>query len=723
MRKDGTICSGFGVACLGVALAGVGFPSYAAQKSHAGENPNFVFVLLDDLAFDAIENSGRYPFLETPNINRLQREGVTFSNFFCTMSLSSPSRASLLTGVYPHMHGVNQNNTKIDPMWDKYPPYPELLQRAGYETAFVGKMHNAELDGEKQVRPGFDYWFGFKGQGTYFNPKVNENGHDYVAEGQYMTDLLTDKVITWLEEQHDPDKNFSLCLWHKAVHAPHLASPEDEGKYENEELPLPPAGNGVDRYEGKPAWLKYKKSFDRIWENDPEWNPHFKAPLDILETLLSVDRSLGRVLDALERMDVLDNTVVIFSSDNGYLMGEHGFWDKRIAYEESIRVPMIVRYPKMIKAGTVNNDICLNIDVAPTILDLAGVDIPEYMQGCSMKPLFEKNGNRDWRKSFMYEYFVDDAYPYAGPNMLAIRTDSYKLIDSDLEDDIDELYDLRSDPGEMVNLISDPEYDAVETELRRQLDSLKQVYDYNPDRDFYLRRVLAGEKHADKDSVYSFRRTEYASGENNWMNIYLPSDVSAGPFPVVLWAHPNSDGKVLPSADDIPLPLVRNLASAGIAVVSWESVPQVKTDMDVEICGKDLERVYRWLGRNAEKYGLDMNNVFLSGASRGTVVSWKFINEFPEKIRGAYLVQALPKGAWDNPSHTPLDYISSVSPVIFLGYREGMDTSDGHSPKYGQRIADKYKECGIGDRVTLECMMGRNLYSKIVGFINENKKQ
>lgn len=456
--------------------------------------PNFVFILLDDLAYDALGSSGRYPFLETPNIDRLRAEGMIFNNFFCTMSLSSPSRATLLTGVYPHLHGVNQNNTHIDPLWNIYPPYTQLLQEAGYESAFIGKMHNAELDGKAQVRPGFDYWFGFKGQGAYFDPKVNENGHDYRAEGCYMTDLLTDKAIEWLTEKHDPGKNFSLCVWHKAVHMPFLAAPQDEDRYKNETLPLPPNGNGVDRYEGKPAWLAYKKSFDRIWENDPEWNPHFKQPLDILETLLAVDRSVGRLYEALDEAGILDDTVIIFSSDNGYLMGEHGFWDKRIAYEESIRIPMIVRYPPLVKAGSENGNICINADVAPTILDLAGADIPEYMQGLSLKPLLEQKADTEWRHSFLYEYFVDDAYPYAGPTMTAVRTDSFKLIDSDLEDDIDELYDLENDPGEMRNLISDPDYAEILDGLRTELDSLKKVLKYNPDRDFHLRKVIKENK-------------------------------------------------------------------------------------------------------------------------------------------------------------------------------------------------------------------------------------
>lgn len=697
---------------IGTGLTALLLPALPSGGSNNAERPNFLFILLDDLAYDAIESSGRYTFLQTPNITRLQNEGVTFDNFFCTMSLSSPSRACLLTGVYPHMHGVNQNNTCIDPLWNVYPPYTQMLQNAGYESAFVGKMHNAELDGMEQIRPGFDYWFGFKGQGSYFNPKVNDNGHDYVAKDCYLTDLLTDKAVEWLKEKRRQDRNFSLCLWHKAVHMPFLAAPEDEGKYADEILPLPPNGNGVERYVGKPEWQKYKKTFDRIWENDPEWNPHFKQPLDIMETLLAVDRSVGRIYDVLEELGELDNTVIIFSSDNGYLMGEHGYWDKRIAYEESIRIPMIVRFPKLFAEGSHNTDICLNVDVAPTILEMAGIDVPDYMQGRSMLPLFNRTGDVEWRDSYLYEYFVDDAYPYAGPTMTAIRTDSFKLIDSDLKDDIDELYDLKNDPGEMFNLINNPEYDVIEGILRKKLDSLKCELRYNGDRDFHLRNVL-GEK--DASIGYTVRKIRYGAGIDNWLNLYLPVKQS-GKSPVLVWAHPNSDGKSLPSADDIPVNIVKQATARGYAVISWESIPQIKKRSETEICRKDLESVFSWIESNASVHGFDVDNIFVSGASRGSVVSWEYINAHPEKIKAAYFVQALPKGAWSNPERTPLDCITESSPDVYLAYREDIDTSNGHSPKYGIRIADKYRKLGLKDKITVEYNLGESLYSGMFDF-------
>lgn len=470
---------------LTIGACAAGMLPACTEVPKAPDHPNVLFILLDDLAYDAIESSGRYPFLETPNISRLQREGATFTNFFCTMSLSSPSRACFLTGVYPHMHGVTQNDTRVDPLWETYAPYTQLLQRQGYQTAFIGKMHNAELWSEEQIRPGFDYWLGFRGQGDYFNPVLNDNGREFRAEG-YITDLLTEYACDWLTEKRDQNTPFAMCLWHKAVHMPFKAAPRHAGCYTDRTLPLPPNGNGVEDYTGKPAWQRYKKSFDRIWKFDPEWNPHFKQPLDIMETLRAVDDSVGAVYRTLEETGELDNTIILFASDNGYFMGEHGYWDKRIAYEESMRIPMIVRYPHAISAGSHIEEICLNIDIAPTLLDMAGAEVPAYMQGRSLTPLFHGD-TIDWRRSFLFEYFVDDAYPYAGPTMLAVRTERYKLVDSFLDDDIDELYDLQQDPGEMHNLIAEPLYDGLLHSLRRELERLKKETRFNSDRDFHLR--------------------------------------------------------------------------------------------------------------------------------------------------------------------------------------------------------------------------------------------
>jgi len=466
-----------------------------SQKTE--KKPNFLFVLVDDQPYDAVGFSNRYPFLKTPNIDKLAKEGVNVKNFFVTQSICSPSRASFLTGTYPHIHGVNQNNKYVDPDWTNYAPFSTHLQKSGYETAHIGKIHMAWKRGKEHIRPGFDYWFSFIGQGQYFNPKVNDNGRETQIEG-YMTDILTDKTVDWLVNKRDPDKPFSLNLWHKAVHEKHLPAPRHEDLFQDDPLPEPPFDTHKETFKGKPEWLR-RKTYGFKWnENDkiPEELPEITWPINkhkymqLLRSLIAVDESLGKVIKTLEEIGELENTVIIYSSDNGYFMGEHTFIDKRLAYENSMRVPMIIRYPKLISKSSVVDEQCLNIDIAPTILDLAGVNKPSYMQGESMLKLISGKKDKSWRKSMLFEYYVDDAWPYAGPNQVAVRTNEYKLIDNFLEDDIDELYDLKNDPGEMTNLINDSSYDLVEKELREESIKLQKQYNYNPDRDWWLRTQI-----------------------------------------------------------------------------------------------------------------------------------------------------------------------------------------------------------------------------------------
>ena len=462
------------------------------------KRPNFLFILVDDQPFDAVGFSNRYPFLKTPNIDKLAKEGVNVENFFVTQSICSPSRASFLTGTYPHIHGVNQNNRYVDPDWENYAPYSVHLQNAGYQTAHVGKIHMAHKKGKNHIRPGFDYWFSFIGQGKYFDPPVNDNGNEYREKG-YMTDILTRKTTTWLKELRDPNKPFSLNLWHKAVHQPFSPAPRHEGIFSNEELPTPPYDTHKETFKGKPDWQR-KKTFGFDWKKNlpipkelPEitWPPINKDKyMGLLESIIAVDESLGEVLRVLEEIGELENTVVIYTSDNGYFMGEHTFIDKRLAYENSIRIPMIIRYPKLITKNSVVTEQCLNIDLAPTILDLAGLDKPSYMQGDSMLKLLKGKKDKKWRKSMLFEYYVDTAYPYAGPNQVAVRTKNYKFIDNFLKNDIDELYDLVNDPGEMKNLINDDAFNDVENELRAESERLKKKYKYNPDRDWWLRKQI-----------------------------------------------------------------------------------------------------------------------------------------------------------------------------------------------------------------------------------------
>ena len=466
-----------------------------SQKTE--KKPNFLFILVDDQPYDAVGFSNRYPFLKTPNIDKLAKEGVNIENFFVTQSICSPSRASFLTGTYPHIHGVNQNNKHVDPDWQNYAPYSTHLQNSGYETAHIGKIHMAWKRGKEHIRPGFDYWFSFIGQGQYFDPKVNDNGVEMKLEG-YMTDILTDKTIDWLKNKRDPNKPFSLNLWHKAVHERHLPAPRHKDLYKNEDLPTPPYDTHKETFKGKPEWLR-RKTYGFKWnENDkiPDELPEITWPINkqkymqLLRSLIAVDESLGQVIKTLDEMGELENTVIIYSSDNGYFMGEHTFLDKRLAYENSMRVPMIISYPKLITKNSIVKEQCLNIDIAPTILDLAGVKKPSYMQGESMVKLISGKKDKTWRKSIFFEYYVDDAWPYAGPDQVAVRTNEYKLIDNFLDEDIDELYDLINDPGEMKNLINDTKFDSIENKLRKEAEKLKEQYNYNPDRDWWLRKQI-----------------------------------------------------------------------------------------------------------------------------------------------------------------------------------------------------------------------------------------
>ncbi len=464
----------------------------------AESKPNFLFILIDDQPFDAFGHFGRYPFLETPHLDRLAEEGVTFSNFFCTASLCSPSRASFLTSTFPHIHGVNQNHPQVDPDWEKFPPYTQELQSAGYQTAMVGKIHMAHKAGKDHIRPGFDYWLSFNGQGDFFDPQLNENGKEFQEDG-YITDVLTDYTVDWLENKRNPDKPFNLLFWHKAVHEPYEPAPRHDGAFQNTPLPEPPHGTARETFLGKPEWQRIK-AFDSKWQEyepvdqlpEKPWDPYNRRYQKLLECVLSIDESVGRVLKTLEKLNLLENTVVIFSSDNGYFMGEHTYWDKRIAYEPSMKIPLLIRYPSLIKPGSDIDALCMNIDMAPTILELAGVEIPKHYQGESMLSLLS-NSQADWRDSVFFQYYVDDVYPYAGPDMIAVRTKRYKWIDAFLENDIDELYDLKEDPGEMHNLINDPEHQEVLEKMQKEGERLKALYTYNSDRDWWLRQVVSEE--------------------------------------------------------------------------------------------------------------------------------------------------------------------------------------------------------------------------------------
>jgi N-acetylglucosamine-6-sulfatase len=454
-----------------------------SSAAQAAPKPNFIFILTDDQRYDAIGCLGNPPFLKTPNLDRLRNEGALFKNTFVTTSLCAPSRAAFLTGTYNHTNGVTWNEIGArDPDWNKTPNFAALLQKAGYKTGFIGKLHMAPTN---EPRPGFDYWFSFKGQGVYEDPVMNENGTERKVPG-YITEILNDAALAFIDKQ-PKDQPYALCLWHKAVHDPRTVREKDRDLYANEQLPEP--ASHKDDLSGKPKWQRVNVlSNSRVGQPmdvDPDKVPDAIPPkpfrarsedhLNYYRLLTAVDDGIGAILAALEKRGDLDNTVILFGGDNGYFMGEHQLGDKRLGYEESIRIPFLVRYPKLIKPGTTINQMVLNIDVAPTLLDLAGVPVPKNMQGQSFRPLME--GKPDgWRTSFLYEYWLD--YKPTIPDMVGVRTTDWKLVRYPGSNDIDEMYDLKNDPIEMKNLATDPAQADKKRELTTELEKLMRETNY-----------------------------------------------------------------------------------------------------------------------------------------------------------------------------------------------------------------------------------------------------
>jgi arylsulfatase A-like enzyme len=336
-----------------------------------------------------------------------------------------------------------------------------MLKEARYETAFVGKWHNKDLGKGR----GFDYTFGFKGQGRYYNPVIAENfGPDKEYEG-HVTDILADHAIKFLEKEHE--KPFCLLLWFKAPHRSWLPAKRFEDLYKDIHMPEPSSFH--DDYEGRPDAVKNTDMRVGDFDDVPDLDTFLK---NYYRTLVGVDENVGRVLDTLDRLGFTDNTVVIYTGDNGFFLGEHHFFDKRLMYEHSIRVPLLVRFPKMIRPGTPNPEMILNVDLGPTILDLAGVEIPVDVDGKSMKPLLEGK-SIPWRKDFLYEYYEYPAVHSVRKNR-GVRTKRWKYIHYFEEPEEFELYDIQNDPEEMNNLYDNPAYKEVVGQLRERLTELRQ---------------------------------------------------------------------------------------------------------------------------------------------------------------------------------------------------------------------------------------------------------
>jgi N-acetylglucosamine-6-sulfatase len=424
---------------------------------------NVIFVLSDDHRYDFMGFMPGREFLNTPNMNTLAKNGIHFQNAFVTTSLCSPSRASILTGMYAHKHGIVDNASSVR---NDLTFFPEYLQKAGYETAFIGKWHMGENAGDDNPRPGFDRWISFRGQGEYRNPLLNIDGKHVKREG-YITDILTEYALEFMNK--DRDRPFFLYLSHKAVHAMFEPSAKYAGHYDALKIPYPARmADTEENYRDKPRWVKEQRNswhgVDFMYHGAIDFDTFYRR---YCETLLSLDDSLGTILDFTRRKGIASSTVIVYTSDNGFCLGEHGLIDKRHMYEESMRIPFLVYSPGNYPSGRKETRMIRNIDIAPTILDIAGIRKPASMDGQSFLPLLQGK-DVDWIKEVFYEYFWEKAFPQT-PTTFGVRTDEHKYIFYHGVWDIEELYNLELDPREMRNLFPSGQHQELVKTLKGRL--------------------------------------------------------------------------------------------------------------------------------------------------------------------------------------------------------------------------------------------------------------
>ena len=453
--------------------------------------PNLVVILIDDLRFDEF-GAGGHPYMKTPNIDRLAAGGALFERAFHTTPICSPNRASIMSGQYASRHGVIDNVAR-DAMSHRLPNYHLELQKLGYETAHIGKWH---MGNDGKPRPGYDRWVSFDGHGRINDPKLNENGN-YVQHQGYITDILNGMAVDFVSSRHD--KPWSLFLAHKAVHPDaeqaadgslhmgafrgYIAAERHRDLYKDAIFPRKPNMlSYAEVIKAKPAWAE---AFDL------KQGEHAQALLKAIQAgtqeeirqrarmMASVDEGVGVLLEALEKKGELENTAIVFLGDNGYFFGEHGLGpERRFAYEEGIRSPFVLFFPKKVKAGRRIRDLVICQDIAPTFIELAGGKPGAQIQGRSLLPLF--SGNRSaWRKSFLVEYWAENAMPWlVGMTYKAVRTERYKYIhwvNRGRSTELDELYDLEKDPYELKNLAASraaaPTRKRLQGELKRLVAS------------------------------------------------------------------------------------------------------------------------------------------------------------------------------------------------------------------------------------------------------------
>ncbi|ADV42496.1 sulfatase [Bacteroides helcogenes] len=504
-------------------------PSCTSQKKgEAQKQYNIVYIMTDDHTAQMMSCYDRR-YMETPNLDRIAADGVRFTNSFVANSLSGPSRACMITGKHSCANKFYDNSTCVFDASQQ--TFPKLLQQAGYETAVIGKWHLESLP------TGFNYWEIVPGQGSYYNPDFITQDNDTIRKHGYITTLITDDAIDWMESKRDKEKPFCLLIHHKAIHRDWMADTCNLSLYEDKTFPLP--DNFFDDYEGRPAAAAQEmgivKDMDLIYDlkmlrpdkksrlktmyenilgrmdeaQRAAWDK-FYAPIiedfykqnlqgkelanwkfqrymrDYMKTVKSLDDNVGRVLDYLKKAGLDDNTLVVYTSDQGFYMGEHGWFDKRFMYEESMRTPLIMRLPKGFERKGDITEMVQNIDYAPTFLELAGVKVPDDIQGVSLLPLLKGGKPAGWRKALYYHF-----YEYPAEHMVkrhyGIRTERYKLIHFYNDIDVWELYDLRNDPAEMHNIYGQPGTEKTVEELKGQLAALQEQYNdpvrFSPERD------------------------------------------------------------------------------------------------------------------------------------------------------------------------------------------------------------------------------------------------
>lgn len=465
-------------------LAGL---SCRPEQQAARHLPNVVVILVDDLRWDDIGIAG-HPFSETPAIDQLAREGTRFTNAFATTPLCSPSRAAILTGQYAHTNGII-DNTARDSASHRLPTFALPLAEAGYETGFFGKWH---MGNDDTRRPGWTHWVAMKGQGEAIDPNLNVDGERLEVTG-YVTDVLTDYVVDFMKRSEG--KPFMVFLAHKALH-PNVEQRDDGSvvQHEDQRAGFVPAERHRGRYADKVVPRRQnatvapraKPALERRIDALPQLDPATGTPdadvRDRLEMLLAVDESLSRIRGTLQEMGELDNTVIILTSDHGYFYGEHGLnEERRLAYEETARIPVIVRYPPRVKAGAESAPLVQIIDIAPTITALTGVSDTVTRQGRSLVPLLE-GATVAWRNSVLIEYWSDTVFPrMLTMGYQAVRTERYKYIHYLELDGMDELYDLQSDPFEMDNIISTDEGQRLLPGMQAELERLQRESGYRAD--------------------------------------------------------------------------------------------------------------------------------------------------------------------------------------------------------------------------------------------------